>query len=92
MTATTNAIWPSIPFSSLTSASQRKVFAMADALREGDCLPLVPYFGNGAKTWAQNLMAAVSERPTLASEYWDALQRIPFAAAFVLDAHGTEAA
>lgn len=44
---------PSIPFSSLTSASQRKVFAMADARREGGCLPLVPYFGNGAKTWAR---------------------------------------
>lgn len=81
-----------IAFSALPKKAQYRVFAIADALREGDCLPLVPYLGQGAQERFENLRLAVPGDYLMASGYWEELQRIPFAAAFVLDAHGTEAA
>lgn len=75
-----------IPFSSLNSDRQQRVWALATALICKDCLPLIKYFGTeGAKCWYDNLSAAVPERKTMISEYWHMFQKIPFAAAFVLD-------
>lgn len=79
-----------IPFSSLRSDQQQRVWALADSICMRDCLPLVKYFGNGAPVWYDNVSKAVREvapdhRIAMVSGYWHQMQKVPFIAAFVLE-------